>query len=334
MSKNSHPFLAALLALASTGAAASCGSSFCSVDTHWDTQGLSSDEGLRVDLRYAFARADRWRAGASRKALPPPSGSDEEIEDKRTLNRIVNLEAEYAIDARWNVALGVPLVIRDHSHTFDSSLAGPFSQVARFSRAGDMRLLGKYKFEASSLGSGSGLRFGLKLPTGDIRQRMSPPDPAAPGVPYALERASQPGTGSSDAILGAYYFRTLPEAGWGWFASAQAQAAFATRDHYRPGSELKADFGLHFALTPSLTALLQLNLLQRARDEGRNANPASGGHSLSLSPGLSWLLAPQTQVYGMAQFALRQYVNKDPADPASGQLTAPRSFAFGIGHRF
>ncbi len=326
--------LAAALALAAADAGASCGTSFCSVDTHWDTQGLTSDEGLRVDLRYSFARADRWRAGASRKALPAPAGSDEEIENKRTLNRLVNLEAEYTLDDRWNVGLALPLAIRDHSHTFDSSVAGPFSQSSRFSAAGDLRLLGRYKFAADRLGSGSGLRFGLKLPTGDIRERMSPPDPSAPGAPYPLERASQAGTGSTDAIIGAYYFRTLPDEGWGWFASIQAQAAFKTRDRYRPGNELKADVGLHKALSPDLTALLQLNLLHRARDGGRNANPASGGHSLGLSPGLSWLVAPQTQVYGMVQFVLRQYVNKDPADPASGQLTAPWSVAFGLSHRF
>lgn len=322
------------LAMIAADAGASCGSSFCSVDTHWDTQGLTSDEGLRVDLRASFARADRWRAGASRKSLPPPTGSDEEIEDRRTLNRLVNLDAEYAINARWNVALGLPLAMRSHSHTFDSSVTGPFAQRANFTAAGDIRLLGKYKFEAGSLGEGSGIRFGLKLPTGGIRRHMTPPDPAAPGVPYALERSGQPGSGSTDAILGAYYFRTLPEAGWGWFASAQAQSALATRDRYRPGNELKADLGLHYALTPELTALLQLNLLRRARDSGANANPASGGHSVSLSPGLSLALSPQTQVYGIAQFVLRQYVNKDPADPASGQLTAPWSVALGISHRF
>ena len=55
--------LIAILSTAST-AYAGCGSSFCSVNTHWDTQGLSSDDGLRVDLRYSYTKADTPRVGS------------------------------------------------------------------------------------------------------------------------------------------------------------------------------------------------------------------------------------------------------------------------------
>ncbi len=323
------------IATLAASAHASCGSSFCTVNTHWDTQGLSGDEGLRVDLRYSHAKADRWRAGSNRITPDAPSGSDAEIEDKRTINQMLNVDADYAINPRWNVALGVPLVLRDHTHTFDSSVAGPFEQQAKFTELGDIRVVGKYKFDLGSISSGSGIRFGLKLPTGVINKTMTPPDPANnPTVPYPLERSSQPGTGSIDAILGGYYFRNLPGSNWGWFVSGQVQSALAVRDGYRPGRELSLDVGAHYAISPSLNLLLQLNAQRRARDAGRNANAASGGHSLNLSPGLSYALTPQTQVYGVLQSALRQYANTDPADPASGQLTAPRSLAVGIGHRY
>ena len=326
------------LALLATNAGASCGSAFCSVNTHWDTQGLSSDEGLRVDLRYSWAKADKLRAGASRIAPQAASGSGEEIEDKRTINQVLNLDAEYALNARWNIALGMPLVMRDHTHTFDSENSPAFAQQAKFSELGDIRVVGKYKFDVGSLHSGSGIRFGLKLPTGAIHKTMTPPDPAAdpadPATPHPLDRASQPGSGSTDAILGAYYFRSLPGADWGWFASGQMQSAIATRDNYRPGRELSFDLGTHYALTPKLNALLQLNLQHRERDSGSNANPASGGYSANLSPGLSYALTPQTQLYGMAQIALRQYVKTDPDVAGSGQLTAPWSLAVGISHRY
>lgn len=325
------------LALATVAATAnaSCGSAFCSVNTHWDTQGLSSDEGLRIDLRYSYARADRLRAGSSKIGTEAPSGSGEELEDKRTVNQMLNIDADYTINSRWNIALGIPVVVRDHSHTFDSTVGAPFEQQAKFTALGDVRVVGKYKFDLGSVSSGSGIRFGLKLPTGAIHKTMSPPDPAnVPTVPYALERSSQPGTGSTDAILGAYYFRSLPGANWGWFASAQAQSAISTRDHFKPGTELGLDLGMHYALTPSLNALLQLNGQHRTRDTGSNANAASGGYSWNLSPGLSYALTPQTQLYGVVQIALKQYANIDRADPASGQLTAPWSLAVGIGHRF
>jgi hypothetical protein len=327
------PLTLALATIATT-AHASCGSAFCSFNTHWDTQGLASDEGLRVDLRYSYAKADKLRAGSSKITPDAPSGSDEEIEDKRTINQVLNIDTDFTINSRWNIALAIPVVMRDHSHTFDSSVSGPFSQQATFSALGDIRIVGKYKFDLGSMRSGSGIRFGLKLPTGETSKTMTPPDPANPAEPYALERSAQPGTGSTDAILGSYYYSNLPGADWGWFASAQVQSAVSTRDNFKPGRELSADLGMHYALTPSLNALLQLNAQHRARDTGVNANLSSGGTSWNLSPGLSYALTHQTQVYGVVQIALKQVVNTDPADPAAGQLTAPWSLAMGIGHHF
>jgi outer membrane putative beta-barrel porin/alpha-amylase len=326
------------IAMFATNANANCGSSFCSVDTHWDTQGLSSDEGLRVDLRYSYTKADRFRAGSSRINPAAPSGEGEEIEDKRTINQVFNFDAEYAINERWNIALGVPLVMRDHTHTLDSEFSAPFTQQAKFTELGDIVVVGKYKFATGGMQSGSGIRFGLKLPTGAINKNMTPSDPAEdpadPPTPHPLERSAQPGSGSTDAILGAYYFRTLPGSNWGWFASGQIQSAIATRDNFRPGNELRFDLGGHYALSPNLYALLQLNVQHRQRDSGSNASAASGGYALYLSPGLSYALTQKTQVYGLVQVALKQYANTDSDEAGSGQLTAPWSIAVGISHRF
>ena len=321
------------LGLLAAPAHASCGTDFCGVNTHWDAQGLSSDDGLRVDLRYSQARADRLRAGSTRISPAAPSGSDAEIENRRTVNRLLNLDADYAINARWNLGIGLPLVMRDHRHTFDAA-AGAFTQQSDFRALGDIRVTGTYKFDLGSMNSGAGLRFGFKLPTGATNKSMSPPDPADPATPYPLERSAQPGSGSTDAILGAYYFGNRPAAGWGWFASGQLQSALATRADFRPGSEVRLDVGAHYALAPSLNALLQLNAQHRQRDGGANANRASGGHSLNLSPGLGYALTPNSQLYGLVQFALKQYVHADPAEPGSGQLTAPWSFTLGLTHRF
>ena len=292
---------------------------------------------MRVDFRYSYAKADQLRAGSSRITPEAPSGSDAEIENKRTVNQLLNVDADYTINARWNVALGIPLVMRDHTHTFDSSTDGPFTQQTKFTELGDIRVIGKYKFnlgDMESMHSGAGIRFGLKFPTGAINKTMTPPDPADPATPYKLERSAQPGTGSTDAILGTYYFNNHLDSDWGWFVSAQAQSAVATRDHFRPGNQLSLDLGMHYSLTPSLNALLQLNAQHRARDTGDNANPASGGYSWNLSPGLSYALSPKTQLYGVVQIALKQYANIDPAEAGSGQLTAPWSVAVGISHRF
>lgn len=329
-----HWLLAAFAGLALPSAHASCGSVFCSVDTHWDAQGMTHSEGLSLDLHYSWAKADRLRAGSSRISAEAPSASGEELENKRTINQLLSADFEYAVNPRWNIAVSIPLVIRDHTHTLDSTSGIPTDQQARFSELGDMRVVGKYKLDSGTPFSGSGIRFGLKLPTGAINKTMSPADPADPTTPYLLERGAQPGTGSTDAILGAYHFSSTPGSALSWFVSGEVQSAFRTRDHYRPGNNISLNLGLGYALSGSTSALLQLNAQHRARDTGDNANPASGGHSINLSPGLTVAVTPQTQVYGFVQLPLHQYVNADPAAPGSGQLTAPWSLALGLHHHF
>jgi hypothetical protein len=251
----------------------------------------------------------------------------------RTINQMLNLDMDYAVNPKWNVAIDLPLVMRDHTHTFDA-VGSSFKQQARFNELGDVRLLGKYKFDSAEHHVGSGISIGIKLPTGAINKTMTPPDPADPTTPYALERSSQPGSGSTDMLLGAYYHNDIEDSPWGWFASGQFQDAVNTRDDYRPGSSFNLDLGAHYPFSPALTGLLQLNAQFKNRDTGLNANPASGGYSLNLSPGLSFVVAPKTNLYSFVQIALLQYANANAADPAEGQLTAPWSFAVGVSHSY
>lgn len=325
--------IVALLA-AMSNAFASCGSSFCAVNTHWDTQGLASEDNLRVDLRYSYAKADKFRSGSSEIATEAPSGSGEEIENLRTINQLLNLNVDYRLSANWNIAIDLPVVLRNHTHTFDSVAPdAPFEQQAKFNELGDIRVLGKYRLKSEHQ-AGSGFMLGLKLPTGAINKTMTPPDPADPSIPYALERSSQPGSGSIDMLLGAYYHSEIAGSPWGWFASAQLQNAVQTRDDYRPGNTVNLDIGAHYPFSPTVTALIQLNTQFKSRDSGLNANPASGGHSINLSPGVSYVIAPKTSLYGFIQTALYQYANDDPAVAGSGQLTAPWSFAIGVTHSY
>ncbi|MEO8342363.1 MAG: hypothetical protein ABI536_00965, partial [Gallionella sp.] len=228
------------------------------MNTHWDTQGLVNDDILRIDLRYSYANADTLRSGSRKIAPPQPNGSDTEIENLRTTNQMLNLDLDYFVNTKWNAGLDVPLMMRDHTHTYDSSVFGPFVQQAKFTALGDVRMMGKYKFDSAEHHAGSGMSCGLKLPTGAINKTMTPSDPANPGTPYALERSSQPGTGSTDLLLGTYYHSDIENSPWGWFASGQWQSALSTRDNYRPGDSLNLDMGAHYAFAPALTGLLQI----------------------------------------------------------------------------
>jgi len=62
------------------------------------------------------------------------------------------------------------------------------------------------------------------------------------------------------------------------------QAALSTRNAYRPGSEVGLDAGAHYAVSPKLTGLIQMNAQFKERDSGANANVHSGEKSLNLSP--------------------------------------------------
>lgn len=324
--------LFAALLFATSSAHAGCGSSFCAVNTHWDTQGLINDEGLRIDLRYSYAKADTPRVGSVKVAKPLPNdpllaaAPGTEVENLRTVNETLNMDLDYAFDPQWSVAADLPMVMRDHAHTL-SDVAPPFTvEQRRFSQIGDIRVLGNYKFGSGEHHAGSGVRFGLKLPTGQTNLEM------APGKP--MERALQPGSGSTDAVLGVYYHQDMPDTPWGWFVSGQVQSAFATRNGYRPGNDVALDVGAHYAVSPTLTGLLQLNAHSKERDSGSNANLHSGGRSLNLSPGASLAVAPGTRLYGFVQLPLYQYANADPAGTPFGQLTAPWSLSLGVSHTF
>ncbi|MFM2407633.1 MAG: hypothetical protein RL358_375 [Pseudomonadota bacterium] len=322
----------ALLATASN-AYAGCGSSFCAVNTHWDTQGLAHDEGLQLDVRYAYARADTPRVGSSKVAKPLATDpalvlAGGEVENQRTINQTLNLDLAYAINSQWGVALDVPLVMRDHSHQFIDALGNVTTPQKSFSQLGDVRVIGNYKVGYDDHLMGSGVRFGLKLPTGNTTQEMV--------AGTQMEAGLQPGSGSTDAVLGAYHHENFAASAMGWFASTQVQMAMQLKNDYRPGDEMSVDVGAHYAVSPMLTGLLQVNAQYKKADSGTalNMNPHTGGRSLNLSPGVSVAVAPRTKLYSFVQLPLYQYANPDPRGSVYGQLTARWSFSLGVNHTF
>lgn len=215
--------------------------------------------------------------------------------------------------------------MRDHAHQIGDPLLTIVEQRS-FSELGDVRVVGNYKFDSNDHAAGAGVRFGVELPTGKNNLEM------VPGTP--LEGGLQPGSGSTDAILGAYYHQDFANSPWGWFVSGQLQTALTLKNDYRPGNDVAFDIGAHYAISPELTGLIQLNAQFKERDGGLNANPHSGGNSVNISPGLSWSVAPKTKLYGFVQLPIYQYANPDPSGLPFGQLTAPWSISLGISQSF
>ena len=155
------------------------------------------------------------------------------------------------------------------------------------------------------------------MPTGSIHQRNSEEE---------AERTLQPGSGSVDSLLGAYY--NHHDGNLGWFAQGMWQQTVSDRDDFKLGRNLSADLGMSYNATPDLSLMLQLNLQHKSHDSGTNAEPAdSGSRTASISPGLSYRLTPAVHVYSFVQKPIYQYMN-------GAQLTSDWSAAVGISTQF
>lgn len=295
-------------------ARASCGSSFCAVNTQWESQGAWSEPGLRLGLRYEYLDQSRLRSGSHRVApdATPGSMTTGEID---TLNRNWFASLDYTVNRNWSVSLQLPYVDRNHRHVFNDAV--PVTETWSISGFGDVRALATWQLPVDQ--GAIGLRLGVKLPTGRTTESN------ASGT--LAERALQPGTGTTDAIAGGYYYRKLQGDATTLFAQLLWQQPHDAHDGYASGTHIMADIGLRYALSLETSALLQLNVQNKARDHGANAEPdESGGRFVYLSPGISHALTPRLQVYGFAQLPLRQYVN-------GTQLTADWSAIAGLSWR-
>jgi outer membrane putative beta-barrel porin/alpha-amylase len=299
-------------------AAASCGSAFCVLNTMWGTQGVPVEPGAaRVDMRFEYINQNQLRSGTRRISQAEDTADTTEL---RTINRNLQTTFDYALSKSWALSAAMPIIDRAHSHIADPTGAATPEQW-NFTRIGDLRLLGLYSFDNQATPFvNSGLTFGVKLPTGDYRVRN------ADGT--TAERALQPGTGSTDAIAGAFYAAPGFGEDSSWWIQGLVQQAIQTRDDFRPGTQLQLNLGYRHPLTESLQGLLQLNTLVKARDSGANAEPdLSGSKSVFLSPGLSYALTHEVQVYGFLQLPLYRYVN-------GIQLSADYAVVLGITTKF
>lgn len=307
---------AAALFAAATHAHAGCGSAFCSLNTNWSTQGTWTEPGGRFDLRYEFVDQDQPRAGTENVGVGQIPRHHDEV---RTINRNYIAGFDYTFDANWGVGVQLPVVDRSHEH-IHNHMGGQIPEAWSFTELGDARVVGRYRFTPAQPHSGAfGVQFGVKLPTGKIDVANDDGDLA--------ERSLQPGSGTTDAILGAFYSAPLGHHAT-WFADANWQAPLDERADYKPGSRVGVDIGASYPLNGRVALQLQLNTLWKDRDAGANAEPEdTGGTYVHLSPGVSVSLGSKTQLYGFVQLPLYQNVN-------GVQLTADWSVAAGLSHRF
>jgi hypothetical protein len=310
--------LAALLV--STNAHPSCGAAFCMVNTNWNMQGLAPEAGLRMDLRFEYIDQDQPRAGTSKVPLGAIRRHHDEI---RSINRNYVGTLDYTINTSWGIVATAPLIDRTHSHIHNHG-GVPLGEQWDFREVGDTQLLVRRQWMSENAATQTlsfyGINFGVKVPTGAFDLRN-----ASGGL---AERSLQPGSGTTDMLLGAFYSRIMPASNLSWFVQGLAQVPTAFREHYKSGTRFTLDAGIRHELSDAVGLMLQVNGLNRRRDRGREAEPAdTGGSFVFVSPGVSYAITPKTQIYAFVQKPVFQNVR-------GVQITSDYSLLAGVTSRF
>jgi hypothetical protein len=262
--------------------------------------GYSAMPGWRLSLEYDYIHQDQLRHGTD-AVSGVPEGNELERE---TLNRYATLGLDYSPTSDWNIGLRVPYVIRTHSTygDYDSGEPLPPPSSSRSSSIGDLRLLGAYQGFLPN--HNLGVQLGFKLPTGQYGTAVRFNDGPAAGEP--LDASLQPGTGSTDIIVGAYYYQPVGD-DFEAFANIQFQSALTTKQHqpgadYRPGNATTLSFGMRYEAQPKWAPQLQMNLTHKGVDQGALADITdTAGYVAYVSPGLTAHVAAGLSVYGFAQ---------------------------------
>ena len=312
-------FAVAACAVASR-ADASCGAAFCLVNTDWVSQGNYTDAGVHFDLHDEYIDLDQPRNGTDRIAVGEIPRHHDEVE---TRNRNIVGALDWNFTPNWGIAASLPYVDRYHLHIHNHH-GEQIPETWNFREIGDARVIGRYVdtkvADDASRMHAWGVTFGVKLPTGKFDVKNGDGEEA--------ERTLQPGTGTTDALLGAFWNGAAPLTPWSWFARAQVVLPMNSRDDYKPGRQLLLDGGVRYAVTTAVGAMLQVNGQFKGRDSGANAEPDdSGQRQVFITPGVTWAFSRDAQAYAFVQLPVYQAVN-------GVQLTADWSALAGVSFRF
>jgi hypothetical protein len=285
--------------------------------------GYSATTGWRVNLEYTYIDQDQLRIGTrtatpaevvNNPSSPAPGGG--EIE-KQTINRYLTLGINYRPSVDWTVNLLVPYVVR--SHTTYGTQRQPYTSAetapdqisgARVSNLGDIKLLGNYQGLLPT--HNLGLQFGVKLPTGQYGTAVDFYN--GPNAGSSLDASLQAGTGSTDVIVGAYFYQAVSQ-NFDIFVNGQFQSAVAHKQNqpgndFRPGNSATFGVGLRYEANPRWIPQVQLNLLHKSRDQGALADSADTvGTVAYMSPGLTVQVTRKLHAYSVIQVPV--YSNLD-----------------------
>jgi hypothetical protein len=283
------------------GAHASCGSAYCSLLNDRFALGTWDHVGWSADFRIESVTQDRLHQGAHSVTAAAVTGEEAIERHTRNTNLVTTLERSF--DLNWSVTLRVPVVRRDHLHDLLDDTTGAIgpSEHWRFARLGDVQLLARWQDARDAPDSSWAVTAGLKLPTGSKT--------VANDDGRRAERALQPGSGTTDLVLGVASRHMVADTNALNLQATWTQA-LNTSEQFKPGRRIELAAGWAHAYNSTVSAVLQANLVHKARDSGNQAEPDnSGSTTLSLSPGLSVATSAKGIVYAFVQLPVYQKVN-------------------------
>ncbi len=297
-------FTAAVLCAALTPVPAlACASCGCTFTSDWLSQGLMTQPGQAITFRYDYVPQSRLQSGTdpidpTTIALPP----EREIE-RRTDNHYLTIAYDRQFASDWGLNIALPILWRPHRTIAEDTVSETRSNGKGI---GDMRLVLRWQ-GLSRPGSVTGLQAGLTLPTGPFHRQFS----NGPGAGELVDRGLQPGTGTVQALVGAYHYRRLGSE-VALIAQGQVHFALTSREEYRPGTFGEASLSLQWLGLGKGRVIpeLQINTRITARDSGAASDREnSGGEQVYLAPGMTAKLTPTLAVFANVQVPLYQRVN-------------------------
>lgn len=293
--------LAPTLFFALGTAAQACASCGCTLTGDWLSQGLAAQPGTTFSLRYDYVPQTLLHSGTGtvdRGAIAFPG--DREIESY-TYNHSITATLDHQFANDFGIDVQLPVITRPHKTIAEDTVEESHSDT---SGIGDLRLVGRWQ-GLSTPGSVTGVEGGLMLPTG----RFSETFDSGPEQGEVVDRGLQPGTGTVQAVLGAYHLGAIG-AELGYFLQVTGQAPLTERDGYKPGSFVQASAAVNVTHWRNVTPQLQLSFRATGKDSGSNSDrPNSGGEQVNLSPGISAKLSSRAVAYGFVELPLYNGVN-------------------------
>lgn len=273
--------------------ACNCGCNMFNISTNSIIPG-KNDNLLYVDYQYLNQNRN-WQ-----ETSKADSSKNHHL---KIITKTANIGWQKSFNENYGLRVNLPIIDRAMTNQHHNE-----QEVISNRNIGDLKLSAYFNGIEPDLSSG--IIIGIKLPTGDYRDKN-------------FIASSQIGTATTDIVIGGYkIFHPLVNKNFSIINQINFQQPILIHSNYRPGKELafstavaynfnKKDFGNYqFSnYVNSISPLLQLNAITKTRDAGANASKKNTGYEqIFISPALEIAIS-KFKIYNEIQLPIYREVN-------------------------